>query len=62
MPLTVSTYEGSSRMRALIYMQVSISGQALIFVTRTRGFSFLDRPHLLVLGAFIFAQVILIMN
>jgi H+-transporting ATPase len=38
--------------------QISVSGQATIFVTRTRGFSFLDRPGGLLLGAFCIAQVI----
>ena len=37
--------------------QVSISGQALIFVTRSRGFSFMERPHVLVMAAFVIAQV-----
>ncbi|DAZ98934.1 TPA: hypothetical protein N0F65_001373 [Lagenidium giganteum] len=47
-------------LRSLVYMQVSISGQALIFVTRTAGlrkWCFMDRPSNLLLGAFIVAQV-----
>jgi H+-transporting ATPase len=51
------TYEGSSRLRGLMYMQVSISGQALIFVTRTRKFSFLDRPSVFLMVAFVVAQI-----
>jgi len=40
-----------------IYLQVSISGLANIFVTRTPGFSFLSRPSTLLIAAFIFAQI-----
>jgi len=58
LPLAINTYEGQARLRGLIYMQVSISGQALIFVTRSRGFSFLDRPHILVLSSFVIAQTV----
>ena len=56
--LARSTYEGASRLRTFIYLQVSISGQALIFVTRTRRISFLDRPAWIVLGAFVIAQLV----
>lgn len=52
-----NTYEGAARLRGLIYMQVSISGQALIFVTRTKTWSFLQRPSYLLLGAFFAAQI-----
>jgi len=48
-------------MRGLIYMQVSISGQALIFVTRTAGINtwfFADKPSNLLLIAFVFAQIV----
>jgi len=47
-------------MRGLIYMQVSISGQALIFVTRTAGINtwfFADKPSNLLLIAFVVAQI-----
>ncbi|KAM5565373.1 hypothetical protein ABKV19_019404 [Rosa sericea] len=47
-----------SEMMAALYLQVSIISQALIFVTRSRGFSFLERPGLLLLGAFIIAQLV----
>lgn len=40
-----------------IYLQVSIVSQALIFVTRSRGWSFLERPGLLMLTAFAVAQL-----
>ncbi|KAF0694145.1 Aste57867_14953 [Aphanomyces stellatus] len=47
-------------MRGLIYAQVSISGQALIFVTRTAGINtwfFAEKPCNLLLIAFVIAQV-----
>ncbi|RWW70616.1 hypothetical protein BHE74_00021687 [Ensete ventricosum] len=43
---------------AALYLQVSIISQALIFVTRSRGWFFLDRPGLLLCGAFVIAQLI----
>ncbi|OQR86857.1 P-type ATPase (P-ATPase) Superfamily [Achlya hypogyna] len=48
-------------LRSLIYTQVSISGQALIFVTRTAGINtwfFAEKPCNLLLIAFVFAQVV----
>ncbi|KAK4754944.1 hypothetical protein SAY87_008701 [Trapa incisa] len=43
---------------AALYLQVSIISQALIFVTRSRSWSFVERPgHLLIL-AFIVAQLV----
>eukprot|EP00026_Physarum_polycephalum_P000851 Phypoly_transcript_00852.p1 GENE.Phypoly_transcript_00852~~Phypoly_transcript_00852.p1 ORF type:complete len:1188 (+),score=342.28 Phypoly_transcript_00852:248-3565(+) len=48
----------NNQLRGFIYLQVSVSGQATIFVTRTRKWSFLDRPAYLVLFAFITAQII----
>ncbi|OQR96430.1 P-type ATPase (P-ATPase) Superfamily [Thraustotheca clavata] len=48
-------------LRALIYTQVSISGQALIFVTRTVGINtwfFAEKPCNLLLLAFVFAQIV----
>ncbi|GFP79281.1 plasma membrane ATPase 1 [Phtheirospermum japonicum] len=41
-----------------IYLQVSIVSQALIFVTRSRSWSFVERPGLLLVGAFLIAQLI----
>lgn len=43
---------------AALYLQVSIVSQALIFVTRSRSWSFLERPGLLLVIAFIIAQLI----
>ncbi|XP_017219110.1 ATPase 9, plasma membrane-type isoform X2 [Daucus carota subsp. sativus] len=41
-----------------VYLQVSIVSQALIFVTRSRSWSFVERPGFLLMGAFIIAQLI----
>eukprot|EP00121_Abeoforma_whisleri_P014655 Awhi_evm1s13516 len=55
--ITDITWERKSILRALIYVQVSVSGQALIFVTRAKGLSYFNRPGFLLLAAFVFAQV-----
>ncbi|PSS26393.1 Plasma membrane ATPase [Actinidia chinensis var. chinensis] len=41
-----------------VYLQVSTISQALIFVTRSRGWSFTERPGLLLVIAFILTQLI----
>ncbi|RZC58720.1 hypothetical protein C5167_006023 [Papaver somniferum] len=41
-----------------IYLQVSTISQALIFVTRSRSWSFVERPGLLLVAAFLVAQLI----
>ncbi|KNC80656.1 plasma-membrane proton-efflux P-type ATPase [Sphaeroforma arctica JP610] len=56
--VTEVTWERQSRLRALMYVQVSISGMALIFVTRTSKFSWLDRPGVLPMLAFIASQIV----
>ncbi|KAI5083900.1 hypothetical protein GOP47_0000069 [Adiantum capillus-veneris] len=47
-----------SQLTAAVYLQVSIISQALIFVTRSRSWSFLERPGLLLLIAFVVAQLV----
>lgn len=55
----VSSIRGSnSRLTAAVYLQVSIISQALIFVTRSRGFCFMERPGVLLMLAFCVAQAI----
>ncbi|KAI7744683.1 hypothetical protein M8C21_033085 [Ambrosia artemisiifolia] len=44
---------------AALYLQVSIVSQALIFVTRSRSWSYVERPGLLLLTAFLIAQQVL---
>ncbi|KAI7744684.1 LOW QUALITY PROTEIN: hypothetical protein M8C21_033086, partial [Ambrosia artemisiifolia] len=43
---------------AALYLQVSIVSQALIFVTRSRSWSYVGRPGLLLLTAFMIAQLV----
>ncbi|KAL1300905.1 hypothetical protein HN51_045535 [Arachis hypogaea] len=47
-----------AEMMAALYLQVSIISQALIFVTRSRSWSYVERPGLLLLGAFMIAQLV----
>ncbi|XP_027348812.1 ATPase 10, plasma membrane-type isoform X1 [Abrus precatorius] len=48
----------SEEVSSAIYLQVSIISQALIFVTRSRGWSFLERPGILLMCAFVIAQLV----
>ncbi|KAI6682592.1 hypothetical protein NL676_036473 [Syzygium grande] len=45
-------------MMAALYLQVSIVSQALIFVTRSRSWSYVERPGLLLMSAFLIAQLV----
>ncbi|KAL3835495.1 hypothetical protein ACJIZ3_010231 [Penstemon smallii] len=45
-------------LNAALYLQVSIVSQALIFVTRSRSWSYVERPGLLLLAAFFIAQLV----
>lgn len=47
-----------TEMMAALYLQVSIVSQALIFVTRSRSWFFVERPGLLLVCAFIIAQLV----
>lgn len=42
----------------IIYLQVAIISQALIFVTRSHGFFFMERPSVALLAAFAVAQLV----
>nr|GMC96675.1 plasma membrane ATPase 4 [Ipomoea batatas] len=53
-----SLRNSDDEMMAALYLQVSIVSQALIFVTRSRGWSFLERPGLLLVTAFFIAQLV----
>ncbi|XP_065849970.1 ATPase 8, plasma membrane-type-like [Euphorbia lathyris] len=50
--------ENQDELTAAVYLQVSIISQALIFVTRSRGWSFLERPGTLLMVAFAIAQLV----
>jgi len=47
-----------SQMRGMIYLQVSISGLATIFVSRSQGFSYLERPGAMMAIAFVLSQIV----
>ncbi|XP_052208804.1 ATPase 11, plasma membrane-type-like [Diospyros lotus] len=50
--------ELNAKLASAVYLQVSTISQALIFVTRSRGWSFTERPGLLLVAAFIIAQLV----
>ncbi|XP_059072716.1 plasma membrane ATPase isoform X2 [Cryptomeria japonica] len=50
--------DSRDELTAALYLQVSIVSQALIFVTRSRSWSYVERPGLLLLSAFVIAQLI----
>lgn len=50
--------DSPDEMMAALYLQVSIVSQALIFVTRSRSWSFVERPGFLLLFAFLGAQLV----
>lgn len=50
--------DSEEHLNSALYLQVSIISQALIFVTRSRSWSFVERPGLMLLGAFIAAQLV----
>lgn len=45
-------------MMSALYLQVSIISQALIFVTRSRRWCFMERPGFLLCFAFVVAQIV----
>ncbi|KAK7270632.1 hypothetical protein RJT34_25937 [Clitoria ternatea] len=47
-----------NELTAAVYLQVSIISQALIFVTRSRSWSYVERPGLFLVVAFFIAQLI----
>ncbi|KAL1805989.1 plasma membrane ATPase 1 [Daucus carota subsp. sativus] len=48
----------NGRLASAVYLQVSTISQALIFVTRSRGWSFTERPGSLLMCAFVIAQLV----
>lgn len=51
-------HDNPDELTAALYLQVSIVSQALIFVTRSRSWSYVERPGMLLLGAFLIAQLV----
>ncbi|XP_057979963.1 ATPase 10, plasma membrane-type isoform X2 [Malania oleifera] len=54
----VRSLTSSEEISSAIYLQVSIISQALIFVTRSQSWSFLERPGALLMCAFVVAQLV----
>ncbi|KAI9481408.1 MAG: HAD-like domain-containing protein [Benjaminiella poitrasii] len=52
------TSPNDGMLHSVVYLQVSTISQALIFVTRSQSWFFLERPSLLLMCAFVFAQLI----
>ncbi|KAH7927023.1 putative plasmamembrane-ATPase, partial [Leucogyrophana mollusca] len=46
------------QLHMIVYLQVAIVSQALIFVTRSHGFFFMERPSFALLGAFCIVQLV----
>jgi H+-transporting ATPase len=46
------------QLHTIVYLQVAIISQALIFVTRAHGFFFMERPSSALIGAFFLAQLV----
>jgi H+-transporting ATPase len=46
------------QLHTIVYLQVAIISQALIFVTRSHGFFFMERPSFALMGAFCLAQLV----
>ncbi|GMI82000.1 H(+)-ATPase 9 [Hibiscus trionum] len=53
-----SIRNSEDELTAAVYLQVSIVSQALIFVTRSRSWSFIERPGILLVVAFLLAQLV----
>ncbi|KAK8514327.1 hypothetical protein V6N12_009034 [Hibiscus sabdariffa] len=53
-----SIRHNQDELTAAVYLQVSIVSQALIFVTRSRSWSFVERPGFLLVIAFLLAQLV----
>lgn len=47
-----------AQLHTIVYLQVAIISQALIFVTRSHGFFFMERPSVALMFAFVLAQVV----
>lgn len=56
-PRTSDGGYGHGFLNSMLYLQVSSISQALIFITRSRGFCFTERPTTLLLIAFVITQL-----
>ena len=55
---SAATSHNDPQLHTIVYLQVAIISQALIFVTRSHGFFFMERPSFALMGAFCVAQLI----
>ncbi|KAK7044324.1 plasma membrane ATPase [Favolaschia claudopus] len=55
---TLPVEHNDAQLHMVVYLQVAIISQALIFVTRSHGFFFMERPSTALLGAFCIAQLV----
>ncbi|KAF5957605.1 hypothetical protein HYC85_004830 [Camellia sinensis] len=53
----VESLSSTEEISSAMYLQVSIITQALIFVTRSQSWSFMERPGILLMCAFVVAQL-----
>jgi len=56
--LEKTAHDDYRKLASAVYLQVSTISQALIFVTRSRSWSFVERPGMLLVVAFVIAQLI----
>ncbi|KAK3126599.1 hypothetical protein QOZ80_7AG0559170 [Eleusine coracana subsp. coracana] len=56
--LQKTAQEDFQKLASAVYLQVSIISQALIFVTRSRSWSFVERPGFFLVIAFLMAQLV----
>lgn len=56
--LEATAQDDFRKLASAVYLQVSIISQALIFVTRARSWSYMERPGLWLVTAFLVAQLI----
>ncbi|TFK48909.1 plasma-membrane proton-e [Heliocybe sulcata] len=54
----LTDHRNDPQLHMIVYLQVAVISQALIFVTRSHSFFFMERPSFALLGAFLVAQVI----
>jgi len=55
---TMATDHNDPQLHMIVYLQVAIISQALIFVTRSHGFFFMERPSVALFVAFCIAQLV----
>lgn len=56
--LEKTAHDDIRKLASAVYLQVSTISQALIFVTRSRSWSYVERPGLLLVAAFLVAQLV----